>query len=213
MGGLAPLGEPDPLDRSIKVPGIQHAQVIADNRGCFGHPNFDHVAHRPNLRLDVGAELEKHLADIGFIPLCDCKDTQYSAFYSNQSIQKPKKYDRPAATTNARLSSMLQYMLCISRFAHYVKVQVRDKVGSFGEPEELQSFLNAWVAAYVTTDASASQDTKARFPLREAKVQVREQPGKPGSYQCVMHFAPHYELDELTAAIRIATELVPPRVA
>jgi type VI secretion system ImpC/EvpB family protein len=169
------------------------------------------VAAKTSTDVVITDELEKHLADIGFVPLCDCKDTKYSAFYSNQSVQKPKKYDRPAGTTNAKLSSMLQYMLCVSRFAHYIKVQVRDKVGTFAEPNELQEFLNSWVATYVTTDSSASQDTKARFPLREAKVQVREQPGKPGSYQCVMHLAPHYELDELTAAVRISTELVPSR--
>jgi type VI secretion system ImpC/EvpB family protein len=184
------------------VTELPEASFGTDKRG---------VATKTSTDVVITDELEKDLADIGFVPLCDCKDTKYSAFYSNQSVQKPKKYDRPVATTNAKLSSMLQYMLCVSRFAHYVKVQVRDKVGSFGEADELQRFLNDWVAHYVTTDSSASQDTKARFPLRKAKVQVREQPGKPGSYQCVMHFAPHYELDELTAAVRIATELVPPR--
>lgn len=190
------------VDGGGLVTGLPVASFGTDKRG---------VAIKSSTDVVITDELEKDLADIGFIPLCDCKDTEYSAFYSNQSTQKPKKYDRPAATTNARLSSMLQYMLCVSRFAHYIKVQIRDKVGSFGEADEVQRFLNEWVATYVTTDSGASQDTKARFPLREAKVQVREQPGKPGSYQCVMHFAPHYELDELTASVRIATELAPPR--
>ena len=65
---------------------------------------------------------EQELSELGFIPLCHCENTDYSAFYTNQSMQKPKKYDELAATINARISAMLQYMLCVSRFAHYLKV-------------------------------------------------------------------------------------------
>jgi len=171
------------------------------------------VAIKSSTDVVVTDELERVLNDLGFMPLCDCKDTEYSAFYSSQSIQQPKRYDRPAATANARLSAMLQYMLCISRFAHYVKVLGRDKVGSLSEPAELERFLENWIVRYVTTDAEATPEVKARFPLREAQVEIRQQLGKPGVYQCVMHLAPHYELDELTANVRIATELAPPRGA
>lgn len=169
------------------------------------------VAIKSSTDVVITDELEKELSDLGFVPLCDCKDTEFSAFYSNASAQKPKLYDRAAATTNAKISAMLQYMLCVSRFAHYIKVLGRDKVGSFVEAETFETFLQNWIVRYVTTDSDAAQATKARFPLREAKVQVHEQPGKPGSYQCVMHLAPHYELDDLTAAIKIATELAPAR--
>jgi type VI secretion system protein ImpD len=169
------------------------------------------VAVKSSTDVIVTDRLEKELADLGFISLSDCADTEFSAFYSNQSVQKPKKYDRQAATTNARISSMLQYMLCVSRFAHYIKVLGREKIGSFTERESFERYLQEWVVRYVTTDLEASAETKARFPLREAKVQVFEQPGKPGSHQCVMHLAPHYELDELVAAVRIATELAPAR--
>jgi type VI secretion system protein ImpD len=127
-------------------------------------------------------------------------------------VQKPRQYDRAAATVNARISAMLQYMLCVSRFAHYVKVLGRDRVGTFSEPEELERFLQDWITRFVTTDAEASPEVRARFPLREASVQVRPQPGRPGEYQCVMHLSPHYELDELAASVRIATELAPPRI-
>lgn len=170
------------------------------------------VAVKSSTDVIITDRLEKELADLGFISLCDCSDTEFAAFYSNQSTQKPKKYDRAPATTNARISAMLQYMLCVSRFAHYIKVLGREKVGTFTEAETFERFLQEWVVNYVTTDLEASMETKARFPLREAKVQVFEQPGKPGSYQCVMHLAPHYELDELIAAVRIATELAPARV-
>jgi type VI secretion system ImpC/EvpB family protein len=169
------------------------------------------VALKISTDVAVSDDLERQLSELGFIPLCDCKDTEYSAFYGSASLQQPKVYDRPAANANARLSAMLQYMLCVSRFAHYLKVLGRDKVGAMNEPSELERFLSDWVVRYVTTDAEASAEVKARFPLREARVEVREQPGKPGAYQCVMHLAPHYELDEMRATVRVATELAPGR--
>jgi type VI secretion system ImpC/EvpB family protein len=169
------------------------------------------VAVKSSTDIVITDSLERQLSELGFISLCDCQDTEYSAFYSNQSIQEPKHYDRPAASANARLSTMLQYMLCVSRFAHYIKVLGRDKVGTFGEAQELEQFLQSWIVRYVTSDAEASPQVKARFPLREASVNIREQPGKPGTYQCIMHLAPHYELDELRASVRVSTELAQPR--
>lgn len=154
---------------------------------------------------------EKEISDEGFIPLCHCTDSEFSAFYSNQSVQKPKKYDDPAATMNARISSMLQYMLCVSRFAHYLKVLARETIGSFAEAAECEAHLQAWIMTYVTGDAEASPDIKARYPLREARVRVREIPGKPGSYQCTAHLWPHFELDELKATVKVTTELSPSR--
>lgn len=167
------------------------------------------IANKSSTEVAITDQLEKRLSDMGFIPLCDCRDTDYSAFYSNQTIQKPKTYDREVATVNARISSMLQYMLCVSRFAHYVKVLGRDKSGSFTEAQEFEDYLQRWIIQYVTADREARPDVKARRPLRDAQVKVRSVPGKPGSYQCVMHLAPHYELDELSASVKLATELTP----
>jgi type VI secretion system protein ImpD len=104
---------------------------------------------------------------------------------------------------------MLQYMLCVSRFSHYLKVVARDKIGGFTEPEELEDFLHRWLHQYVTADAEASPEVKARLPLRQAEVRVRRHPEKPGCYLCVAHLWPHFELDELTTALRITTELTP----
>jgi type VI secretion system ImpC/EvpB family protein len=167
------------------------------------------VATKCSTDVVVSDELEKQLSDLGFIPLCHCPDTEFSAFYSNQSIQKPKIYDREVATVNARISSMIQYMLCVSRFAHYVKVLARERSGSFTEAQEFEDLLHRWIIKYVGGDREATPDVKARRPLREAQVKVQSVPGKPGSFQCVMHLAPHYELDELSASVKLTTELTP----
>ncbi len=108
---------------------------------------------------------------------------------------------------------MLQSMLCVSRFAHYLKVLVRDKIGSFAEASECEDYLNHWLQRYVTSDSEAAPEVKAVYPLREASVRVREDPGKPGSYLCVAHLWPHFELDELTTTLRVTTELSPGQAA
>lgn len=169
----------------------------------------DEIAPKVSTDVVITDFLERQMADLGFIPLCHCKDTEFSAFYSNNSVQKPKRYDRDIATTNARISAMLQYMFCVSRFAHYIKKMGRDKVGSFGEPHEYESFLHKWVMNYVTTDPEADASVKAKFPLRAASVSVLRRPASPGAYDCIMKLSPHYELDDLDASVRLVTELKP----
>jgi type VI secretion system protein ImpD len=169
------------------------------------------IALKASTDLIVSEDLDKELGELGFIPLCHCKDTPYSAFYGNQSVQRPKTYDQAAVTMNAKISGMLQYVLCASRIAHYLKVLAREKIGSFAEAHELEEYLRRWVNDYVAPDAEASAEVKARFPLREAQVRVRERPGAPGNYMCEMHLLPHYQLDALTATVRLRTELAPAR--
>ncbi len=150
---------------------------------------------------------EKELADLGFAPLVHCKGTDYAAFFSIQSCQKPKLYDQESANANARLSTQLPYMLAVCRFAHYLKAMMRDKIGSFMSRQDCEVFLNRWIMNYVTPDDTASPATKAQYPLREASVQVAEVPGKPGVYRAVAFLRPHFQLDELSVSLRLVAEL------
>ena len=153
---------------------------------------------------------EKELADLGFVPLVHCKGTDYAAFFSVQSCQKPKVYDSDSANANARLSGQLPYIMAVSRFAHYLKAMMRDKIGSFMSRDEAESFLNRWITKYVTPDDTASPAVKAQRPLREARIDVVEVPGKPGVYRAVAFLRPHFQLDELTVSLRLVAELPAP---
>jgi type VI secretion system protein ImpC len=150
---------------------------------------------------------EKELSDLGFIPLVHCKGTDYAAFFGAQSAQKSKKYDTDAANANARLSTQLPYMLAMSRFAHYLKAMMRDKIGSFMSRSECEYFLNRWITNYVTLDDNASPAFKAQKPLREARIEVSEVAGKPGVYRAVAFLRPHFQLDELSVSLRLVAEL------
>jgi type VI secretion system protein ImpC len=150
---------------------------------------------------------EAELSKLGFLPLCHYKNTDYAVFFGAQTTQKPKKYDRPEATANAAISARLPYIMASSRFAHYLKIMGRDKVGSFMEASDCEDWLNRWILNYVNGNAAAGQDMKARYPLAEAKIQVKEIPGKPGSYNAVAHLRPWLQMEELTTSLRMVARI------
>lgn len=168
------------------------------------------IAMKCPTEIAITDRREKELSDLGFMPLVHCKGTDYAAFFGAQSCQKSKKYDTDAANANARLSTQLQYMLAMSRFAHYLKAIMRDKIGSFMTRKECEVYLNRWISNYVVSSEDAGMELKAKHPLKEARVEVAEIPGKPGCYRAVCFLKPHFQLDELTISLRLVAELPPP---
>ncbi len=168
------------------------------------------VALKCPTEIAITDRREKEFSDLGFIPLVHCKGTDYAAFFAAQSAQKSKKYDSDAANANARLSTQLPYIFAVSRFAHYLKAMMRDKVGSYMSRDECESFLNRWISNYVVSNDSAGQEMKAKYPLKEARVDVVEVPGKPGVYRAIAFLRPHFQLDELTVSLRLVADLPPP---
>jgi type VI secretion system protein ImpC len=150
---------------------------------------------------------EKELNDLGFIALCHCKGSAKAAFFGGQTTNSPKKYFSDEANANARISAMLPYMLAASRFAHYIKVIMREKIGSFLTRGNVETFLNGWISNYVLLDDNASQDVKAAYPLRAASVMVTEVPGEPGVYKATVFLKPHFQLEELSTSIRLVANL------
>ena len=168
------------------------------------------IAMKCPTEIAITDRREKELSDLGFMPLVHCKGTDYAAFFGAQSCQKSKKYDTDAANANARLSTQLQYMFAMSRFAHYLKAIMRDKIGSFMTRKECEVYLNRWISNYVVSSEDAGMELKAKHPLKEARVEVAEVPGKPGCYRAVCFLKPHFQLDELTISLRLVAELPPP---
>jgi type VI secretion system protein ImpC len=150
---------------------------------------------------------EFELSNQGFMALSHYKNTDYAVFMSGQSCNKPKKYDRPEATANAAISARLPYLMATSRFAHFLKVMARDKIGSFMEASDCQVWLNRWISNYVNTNQDAGQEMKAKFPLREANIEVKEIPGKPGSYNAVAHLRPWLQMEELSTSMRMVARI------
>ena len=165
------------------------------------------IALKPPTEVAITDRREKELSDLGFIAIVNSKGSNTAAFFGGQTVNKAKLYDKDAANANASISARLPYVLAASRFAHYMKVIVRDKIGSFQTQGDLQSYLNNWVANYVLLNPTAPQALKAQYPLSEARVDVTEVPGKPGSYRAVAFLRPHFQLEELSASIRLVADL------
>ena len=168
------------------------------------------IALKCPTEVSITDRREKELSDLGFIALCHCKNRDYAAFFSAQTTQKSKLYNLDQANANAQLSSRLTYILAASRFAHYIKVIMRDKIGSFMSRTEVESFLNKWIASYVLLTDEADQVAKSRFPLREARIEVVDVPGQPGNYRAVVFLRPHFQLEALTASLRLVANLPRP---
>lgn len=150
---------------------------------------------------------EKELSDLGFLCICYCKGSDYAVLFSAQTTQKPKLYNTDEANANAVLSARLTYILAASRFAHYVKIIMRDKIGSFLTKENIEIYLNTWLSGYVLVNDDASAEIKAQYPLREGRIDVYDVPGSPGKYRSVIYLRPHFQMEELTTSIRLVATL------
>lgn len=194
--------------RGAARPAIAGGEVVGIEAD-WSRPEARHLIPKSLTEVAIDEERQRELTELGIIPLCSVPHSSRAVFYTNASAHKPKTFVDPVATTNARMSAMLQYVLCASRFAHYLKVIARNKLGTVADAQGLEDLLNEWLSRYVTSDALAPAETKARFPLREKQLRVEEQPGRPGHYRMVMHLLPHYQLDELRASLRLTTNIGP----
>jgi type VI secretion system protein ImpC len=178
-----------------------------------GLPTYNFISDDGDVDMKCPTEVgitdrrEAELSKLGFLPLCHYKNTDYSVFFGAQSTQKPKVYDNHAATENAAISARLPYVMATSRMAHYLKVMGRDKIGSFMEAKDAEQWLNSWIMGYVNSNADSGPEMKARYPLAEARVEVKEVPGKPGSYNAVAWLRPWLQMEELTASLRLVARI------
>jgi type VI secretion system protein ImpC len=191
----------------VSIRGVEGGGLVEGMPAHTFRTDQGDIALKCPTEIAITDRREKELADQGLVPLVHCKGTDKAAFFSIQSCNKPKLYDSDAASANARLSSQLPYMMATCRFAHYLKAMMRDKIGGFMSRDDCQRFLNRWINKYVTQDDKAGAATKAKFPLRDARVDVEEVKGKPGAYRAVAYLRPHFQLDEINVSLRLVADL------
>ena len=192
--------------RGVRLPAEEAGLVTGLATDSFATDRYGLIPKYPTDVL-ITDNQERELSELGFIPLCVCRGTPWAAFYSNASMQRSQTYTHDAANQNARISTSLQYLLCASRFSHYIKIMMRDKIGSLVTAERCQDYLQSWLHSYTVGNDDASHEMRMKYPLREARVEVREQLDKPGHFFCVMHLRPHLQLDHLASSIRLVTQV------
>ncbi|MBU6489932.1 MAG: type VI secretion system contractile sheath large subunit [Burkholderiales bacterium] len=203
------------INRSFKlygwcsaIRGVESGGAV-ENLPCHAFPTDDGgVDLKCPTEIAISDRREAELAKNGLIPLVHRKNSDVAAFIGAQSLYQSGEYHDADATANARLSARLPYLFACSRFAHYLKCIVRDKIGSFRERSDMQRWLNDWIMNYVDGDpANSSQETKARKPLAAAEVVVEEVEDNPGYYAAKFFLRPHYQLEGLTVSLRLVTKL------
>jgi len=150
---------------------------------------------------------EAELSTLGLLPLCHYKNTDYAVFFGADSLQKPMQFDTASATENARISARLPYIMATSRFAHYLKIMARDKMGCFLNAQDAQDWLNNWILNYVNGNEQSKHELKAKYPLAEARIQVNELPGKAGCYQATAWLRPWLQMEELSMSMRLVARI------
>ena len=181
-----------------KVEGLPSHTFISDDGD---------IDQKCPTEIGITDRREAELSKLGFLPLCHYKNTDYAVFFGAQTAQKPKKFDDPAATANCEISARLPYIMATSRIAHFLKVMARDKIGSFMEAGEAEEWLNRWISGYVNASPGASAEMKARFPLAEASIEVKEVPGQPGVFSAIAYMRPWLQMEELSASMRMVATI------
>ncbi|MCT4978698.1 type VI secretion system contractile sheath large subunit [Pseudomonas aeruginosa] len=145
----------------------------------------------------VSDRREFELAEAGFIPLTMRKDSDNAAFFSANSVQKPKLFPKTQegqeAQTNYKLGTQLPYMFIINRLAHYLKVLQREQIGSWKERSDVEREQNTWLRQFIADQENPSSDVRSRRPLRAARVIVQDVAGDPGWYQISLAVRPHFK--------------------
>ena len=202
------------INRAFKLYGwcsqIRGAESggMVEGLPCHTFPTDDGgVDMKCPTEIAITDRREAELAKNGLMPLSHWKNTDYAVFVGAQSLHNPAEFDDPDATANANLGARLPYLFATCRFPHYLKCIVRDKVGSFKERADVETWLNEWITNYVTTDPTASDDVKARYPLSAAEVVVEDIEGNPGYYSAKFFLRPHYQLEGLTVSLRLVSKL------
>ncbi len=161
--------------------------------------------------IAISDRREHELAKSGLIPLIHRKNTDKAAFIGAQSVYKPRKYegkDGVAATAADNLKARLPYMFAVSRFAHYLKCMVRDKIGSMKEKEALRDWLQTWINQYVDSDPiNSSEDYKAKHPLADARVDIFPDEENPGYYAARFYLRPHYQLEAMDIGLSLVSRM------
>lgn len=181
------------------VRGLPTISFGSDRRGLQNKRSTD---------LAIAEELEQQLVEFGFLPLSRCSGTEESAFFAAPSLQQPRNYAEADAASNAMLAASLEVMLCVSRFAHYLKAIGREKLGALEEASDIESFLHGWLQEHTSPLRHLSPEDRADRPLAESQVRVVPKPGHPGSFDCFLKLKPYFTLERMVASVSLKTDLV-----
>jgi len=193
---------------TIRIRGVQSGGEVI-NLPTYTFPTDDGgVDLKCPTEIAITDRREAELSKAGLISIVHRKNTDKAAFIGAQSVYKPRTYIDKDATASDNLSARIPYMFAVSRFAHYLKVMVRDKIGSTKEKDQLERWLTDWITQYVDGDPkNSSEEVKAQYPLAAAKITVTENEENPGYYTAAVHLRPHFQLEGMDIGMSLVSNI------
>ena len=192
----------------VRIRGIDRGGTV-EGIPVLHHPTADGDTDRRTVtEICISERREAELSACGLMPLVHRKNSEVAAFISAQSLQKPMVGGDADTNANANLSARLPYIFACSRFAHYLKCIVRDKIGSTMSQSQLSAWLNDWLMGYVDGQPStSSEEFKAAHPLAGGRVTLMAREDTPGVYEARFLLKPHYQLEGMSVALRLDSRL------
>jgi len=195
----------------VSIRGVRGGGLVEDLPTHTFTTDRGDIAQMCPTEIAITDRRERELSEeLGFIPLVHCQNSDKAAFFATPTCQEPKVWNTDEANANSALSARLQYIMATSRFAHYLKVMMRDYVGDYMTRDQCDAYLNRWIADYVTKDPDADKNLKAERPLSDARIEVLDDPARPGCYSAIAYLRPHFQLEALTVSLRLVAELPAP---
>lgn len=168
------------------------------------YDNIPDIFYKYTTECFISENKEKELADLGLVTLCHTQNRNFATLYSANSL---KNFNlKTVSDQQSKIAGGLQYILCVSRFAHYIKIIGRQKLGLYSNASEFQDYLNNWLLQYISSDIETPLYLKHKYPLMEAKVIVTEDNFLQDAYICSIHLKPHLISAQLSANILLKTK-------
>ncbi len=159
------------------------------------------------VEFEIPDYRELQFSKAGLIPLVHCKGSSDAAFFSSQSVKKPRDFRSEIDTQNAYLVTNLAYTFSITRIAHYVKRMMRDYIGSTADAAYIQKVLQLWLNDYITTTVNPDDLTLRYYPFKAVSVSVVPKPGPLGWYKAIISILPHIQFEGMDVELRLEAAL------
>ena len=161
------------------------------------------TSYAPLASIRLNRPTALFYSEQGFVPLAESTKTERLYFVGNRSVTECRRMP------DKEVLSQLQSLLIACRLVHYLKVQMRQLIGTVKTASECELFLNNWLEVLVSNVGEAAQEILAKFPLKQAEVRVTDNDDAPGQYDCEILVKPQYQIDHMMGEIQLSTEFGP----
>jgi type VI secretion system protein ImpC len=155
--------------------------------------------------IAISDRREFEFSFLGFLLLLCGGSRGDAVFMGARSCQRPRTSLDPAARADSEQLTDIGYTLCVSRFAHYLKVMSRDLLAASVPVERCQQLLGEWLRRYSLSAEereglwhaeSYSWESDASRPITDVALELRPNPQRSG-YELTVVIRPFLMLEDM----------------